>query len=556
MRNRALHDALRDFALEAAALLSDDLKAGAEVEFDVVDEGDRRGPVLYRYQPRTDAFIGGRWERLRELPACHRACLELGAGAASWLRVNGLRGEQAEPALQAMLERLYEDATSFGFPEERFERVYREVETTLFRDAVRDRVVAPLDGAWMEAERIDFGGGLSIVRGDHADAPTEAVYPEGGDGAPALLCALDSDMAADERLGAGDADARMRRLVTALRLWRAGAVSLGAPGWRRTDHGRWSAVPVGGTGAGRGPGWQLAAGEEGALREFVAVIEGTRPGGTVAWALARFEMACERPRDSEALSDLLLALRGLLDATGEAGQASLALRVAALCAEEGRRRDVQGHIESAISLERMLMGGGGRVPDGSPHEIVALLEDHVRALLRDILCGYLDSDLKTVADEILIESNEEPFPEIHARDMRGERFTREPSRRPSRNRNRKRNRSPSPSSNTSRSPPTSRSPSTSRSRRPSPPPWRRRSSSRRRRSTLRRWSGSRRTPRISRTSRESRPRTTGPTTTRRTTARLSEPARAGRRRRDGPGRGTSRRPGSRAAGGRARAASA
>ena len=220
MRNRALHDALRDFALEAAALLSDDVKAGAEVEFDVVDEGDRRGPVLYRYQPRTGAFIGGRWERLRELPACHRACMELGAGAASWLRVNGLRGEQAEPALQAMLERLYEDATSFGFPEERFERVYKEVETTLFRDAVRDRVVAPLDGAWIEAERIDFGGGLSMVRGDHADAPPEAVYPEGGDGAPAVVCTLDCDMAADQRLGAGDADARMRRLVTALRLWR------------------------------------------------------------------------------------------------------------------------------------------------------------------------------------------------------------------------------------------------------------------------------------------------------------------------------------------------
>ena len=78
-----------------------------------------------------------RWERLRELPACGRAAGELGAGAALWLRVNGLRGEQAEPALQAMLERLYEDATSFGFPEERFERVYREVEATLYRDAVR-----------------------------------------------------------------------------------------------------------------------------------------------------------------------------------------------------------------------------------------------------------------------------------------------------------------------------------------------------------------------------------------------------------------------------------
>ena len=137
MRNRALHDALRDFALEAAALLTDELKAGAEVEFDVVDEGrgGGRGPALYRYEPRTGAFIEARWDQLRELPACERACGELGAGASAWLRVNGLRGEQAEPALRAMLERLYEDATSFGFPEERFERVYGEVELTLYRDA-------------------------------------------------------------------------------------------------------------------------------------------------------------------------------------------------------------------------------------------------------------------------------------------------------------------------------------------------------------------------------------------------------------------------------------
>ena len=67
MRNRALHDALRNFALEAAALLTDDLKDGAEVEFDVVDEGGGRGPALYRYEPRTGAFIEERWPRLRGL---------------------------------------------------------------------------------------------------------------------------------------------------------------------------------------------------------------------------------------------------------------------------------------------------------------------------------------------------------------------------------------------------------------------------------------------------------------------------------------------------------
>ena len=72
MRNRALHEALRDFALEAAALLTDDVKAGAELEFDVVDEGGRRGsrsPALYRYKPRTESFVAERWARLRELPA-------------------------------------------------------------------------------------------------------------------------------------------------------------------------------------------------------------------------------------------------------------------------------------------------------------------------------------------------------------------------------------------------------------------------------------------------------------------------------------------------------
>ena len=75
MRNRALHDALRDFALEAAALLTDDLKDGAEVEFDVVDEGGGRGPALYRYEPRTERVhrralaAAARAARLRARPA-------------------------------------------------------------------------------------------------------------------------------------------------------------------------------------------------------------------------------------------------------------------------------------------------------------------------------------------------------------------------------------------------------------------------------------------------------------------------------------------------------
>jgi hypothetical protein len=425
MRNRALHEALRNFALEAAALLTDDLKAGAEVEFDVVDEGGGRGPALYRYEPRTGAFLSERWPRLRELPGCAQACHELGAGASAWLRVNGLRGAQAEPALQAMLERLYEDATSFGFPEERFERVYREVEVTLYRDAVRARVVAPLRGAWMEAERIELGDGLSLVRGDRLDGPHESSE---------LVCVVERDVPADDPIPTEEAADRFAAVVTAMRLWAPGGVILGAPGWRQTDQGRWQPLPLGAGATPRGVEWMLAAGEEQAFREFFAAIEGARPGEMVAWALDRFEMGCERRMEAQALSDYLLALRALLDATSQAGQASMSLRLAALCAEEHSRRDVQHRLEAALALERFVMGGatGVRLDTESPRELVAEAEGHLRALLRDVLCGYLDADLKGVADDILLESGPEPFMEaeaheIEARDTRREpRFEREP----------------------------------------------------------------------------------------------------------------------------------
>ena len=413
MRNRALHDALRNFALEAAALLTDELKDGAEVEFDVVDEGGGRGLALYRYEPRTGAFIEERWPRLRDLPAREPACRELGAGASAWLRVNGLRGEQAEPALRAMLERLYEDATSFGFPEERFERVYSEVELTLYRDAVRARVIAPLHGAWMHAERVELGDGLSIARGDAMEGPHER---------NSLLCVLERDVPADDPIPADEAAERFEAVVTAMRLWSPGGVVLGTPGWRQADQARWQPVPIGSASGARGGEWMLRAGDEQAFREFFSAICVAPRPPHVAWALDRFEMGSGQGTDADGLTDYLLGLRALLDAAGEAGQASFGLRLAALCAEEGSRGELQERMEAALGLERYVMGhsSGASIDTESPRELVAEVEGHLRALLRDVLCGYLDPDLKSVADDILIDSHGEPMGEIEAHDMRDE----------------------------------------------------------------------------------------------------------------------------------------
>jgi hypothetical protein len=147
------------------------------------------------------------------------------------------------------------------------------------------------------------------------------------------------------------------------------------------------------------------------------------PTGPLAWGLARFDMGCERSSDSEALSDYLLALRGLLDAVDEAGQPTLARRLAALCAEEANRPLLMSRVEAALELELALISGvpidAWHPPRGiaSGRELVAEMEEHLRALLRDVVCGYLKPELASMADEILLRG--EPV-EIHARDLRAQ----------------------------------------------------------------------------------------------------------------------------------------
>src|SRR3954452_22919734 len=417
MRNRPIHDALRDFALEAAALLRQERRSGAEIPFDVVEEPGG-GTVLYRYQPLTSEFVVSRWDQLRDLPACGPAAAALGSGAEAYLRMQATGADaDSEPALRAMLERLYEDATSFDFPEERFERVYAEVERALLENTIRTAIIAPLHGVELESDRVDLGDGLFLIAGDKLDAPSGAVWSDATGhvergGPPNVLCALRRDIAPDEPLPVSEARVRFRKLLTALRLFKPGTVSFGPVGWGRVDEGAWQPLPIGLSGPSRGGPYSVAADEQAELVELVELVLDARPGGRIAWGLSRFERAGERPLDSEALSDYLLALESLLDAADEAGRASLTLRLAALCAEEGERKAVQRRVELAFALERWVMGGGGANaylealgPD-TPRSIVLDLEQHLRALLRDVLCGYLGADLRAAADDVLLTSSE------------------------------------------------------------------------------------------------------------------------------------------------------
>src|SRR6188472_67349 len=59
MHNRALHDTLAAFVEEAAWQLAEEVSGGAEVPFEVIEQGRASAP-LYCYRPLTQRFIAER----------------------------------------------------------------------------------------------------------------------------------------------------------------------------------------------------------------------------------------------------------------------------------------------------------------------------------------------------------------------------------------------------------------------------------------------------------------------------------------------------------------
>jgi hypothetical protein len=410
VHNTTLHSTLEAFAADAAGQLAAETARGAEVPFEVAEEPGARAS-LYCYRPLTGAFIRERLGLLTALPTFAPAVRALAGlqGVDAYLRqrgesrIPGEARERAEEALRAFLSRVYAERSEFGFDPLRFEQAYAELERALYEGRCVATVIAPLLGLALEhsTRELPIGEGLALVRGDAlADAPADAVWGDGEE--PNVLAVLTVAHERTARPPVSTARSLFRRTLTALRLFERGGYALGPIGWTRTDDAPWRPVALGSSGRPRFVTF-VSAEHEDELRAFCNLIARRAPtGGELAWALARFEMGCERIAPFEALTDYLLALRALLEPEGPAS-GRVAQRLAVICARPEDRAGLAQRTAQAITLERSVIAGLAPAVPGVA-ALVDELAEHLRALLRDVLCGHLDRDLCAVADGLLADA--------------------------------------------------------------------------------------------------------------------------------------------------------
>jgi len=383
-----LEEALRRLAVEAADLFEGLLASGAEMPFDLEPTDD--GPLpMYSYAPLTGQFIEGHLAELRRLEA--------------FIEVREIAGEEAAIGF---LIGLWEGKSEFELAGDRLRGAIDAVVSMISADSEdatpAGEVIVPLVGFHMPVDEIELDG-VRIVRADQfEDAPVDAIDAtrSGGHGKSGFLARLSCGLATVAPAAAVADD--LRRALRTMRLFRPGAVGLHAHGWAKRSGG-WERF---GTGVGRPRqgGYRLTGNEVADLENFSRLLtERETRIPSLDWAASRFELGAERSSLIEALSDYLLALRGLLEGGGPA-QTSLSARVAALACEPFEREQGRVTVERALAIERKLMSGGRYKPvaGASPLDVIAEVEELLRRLLKGMAMVELGGDLRVAADEILL----------------------------------------------------------------------------------------------------------------------------------------------------------
>ncbi len=317
---------------------------------------------------------------------------------------------RADAALLVLLQEVFDQQTDFdrskiGQYEQRVERALERLEDSTFAATGEVTLVATLHGLTIASPELALARGLLIAHPDALQGAPEQAQA-GPRGEEDHLLVVFSAQATDPRAAIAQGKDVLRELLRALRLFGDGRIALGALAWARTGSAPWAALALGTGGRPHGM-LMVSAEQEDELRAFCNLVSRRTPhANEVAWALRRFELGCERASEYEAISDHLLALRALLGAPSELEPGGLpdgllAARLAALCATPEHRAILAERTLKAIALERQTIAGIAE-ERASAINLARELSNHLRALLRDMVCGHLPADLSSLADELLL----------------------------------------------------------------------------------------------------------------------------------------------------------
>ena len=404
-RSPSLLHALRAFCLGAFFELGVELENGAEIPVALAEHAAPNRPTLYEYRPLVGAFVEARADRLGRREDAQAALAALRDEPATGIFARAHAGERVgeDEALRRtilipLLVAVAGGCGGFDWSDEAFERAYVELERLLFGERRVYTALAPLVG-------VTAGGTVELARGVRvrpaAAGELSASWPEANRLLPrdfgreidrTLVLELDRELEGSACL-VPDAPGELARAVTALRLAAPGSIAAGPVIFERLDWRPYGVRPVPALAA------QLPPGEPTRLDPFRARLVAEVQERLLApadsdllEALDRWELALfhEGPVRADELREALQALLGC-----DEGPWAAAMRAAVLLGENGRERS------ELLAALRALVDGDG--PGGRA-------EDAVRRALVETLVRDSRMGLVAALDEALLGLRPRPQP--------------------------------------------------------------------------------------------------------------------------------------------------
>jgi hypothetical protein len=389
-----LHDALRAFCLAAFARLAPEAQGG-EVPF-VVEE---HGSGLYEYRPLVRDHVQARAYWLASLEDARIAIAELRREQAAAIFARGHTGAASSEErglfraiLLPLLTRTAEACGGFDWEDGAFERVYAELERSLFGSSRAYTAVAPLVGLSLGMP-VPLGRGLtvrpiSVEQLSNRWPEARELLPPRFELEPDRTSALEleRELAGGEH-ALPDAPAELADAVTALRLATAAPVAAGPVVFEQLDWHPVGIRPLLGIAATEPGGeptrldpWRGCLGAD-LLERLVRAEEDPE----LAEALERWELSLfeSEPLRSERLREAVAALLG-----GADGLWAGVMRASVLLGETSHER-------AAVTEGLRALARGERAADGADEALrraiveVVLHDDRMRLVeaLDDALLG-------------------------------------------------------------------------------------------------------------------------------------------------------------------------